>query len=83
MQNGNEVTQRFLVCYDYGMGGIWRIVRAPSAESIAEKLPELTVFNDRPSWMDNQDFERIATGSVVDIEDDSSDFIRAITSQRK
>jgi hypothetical protein len=43
--------RRYLVCYDYGMGGLWSYVLAESAEAISGPYPELTVFEDRPTWM--------------------------------
>ena len=47
-------TNTFLVSYDYGMGGLWAIVRADSAEAIAERYPELTVVESRPAWMTDE-----------------------------
>ncbi len=42
----------FLVVYDYGMGGLWGLMKAPSAEDITLKYPELQVFTARPPWID-------------------------------
>lgn len=44
----------FLVVYDYGMGGLWGIVAARSADEIRSKFPELTVITDRPKWMTDE-----------------------------
>lgn len=41
----------FLVCYDYGMGGLWWIVRAPAADAITGLGPDLVLFGERPGWM--------------------------------
>ena len=43
--------EEFLVVYDYGMGGLWAYVRAPSAESIETEYPELKIISERPSWL--------------------------------
>ncbi len=43
--------RRYLVCYDYGMGGLWSYVLAESVEAITLAYPELTVFEERPDWM--------------------------------
>ena len=56
-----SVKQRFLVCYDYGMGGRWGYVLAESREDVAAKFPELAIIDDEPSWMTDEDraeFER-------------------------
>jgi hypothetical protein len=50
------VTQRagelkaYLACYDYGMGGLWWRILAPSADAIRAALPQLTVFETEPDW---------------------------------
>lgn len=46
--------KEFLVCYDYDTGGIWMIFRARSAQEIEKKYPYLTVFTDRPDWMNER-----------------------------
>ena len=35
----------FLVCYDYGMGGLWGVLMAPSDAAIKVKYPELFIAN--------------------------------------
>jgi hypothetical protein len=40
----------FLVCYDYGQGGVWRYLHAASADAIAKEYPVLTVFDSAPPW---------------------------------
>lgn len=42
----------FLVAYDYGMGGLWVVLIAPSEEAIRAKFPELGIAKTRPKWMD-------------------------------
>jgi len=42
------------------MGGIWMLFRARSKEEIARKYPELKVFNKRPSWMSEDEYQKIA-----------------------
>jgi hypothetical protein len=43
-----------LVCYDYGMGGLWGVVIAPSPDSVRELYPELHVANTLRPWMDDE-----------------------------
>jgi hypothetical protein len=58
----------FLVCYDYGMGGLWGILRARSAEEIHEKYPELDIAETRPGWMTEDYFRKIsAPDRLMDI----------------
>jgi hypothetical protein len=45
---------RFLCAYDYGMGGVWGYVLAPSADAIRERFPELTVFTEAPEWFTDE-----------------------------
>ena len=40
----------FLVCYNYGMGGIWLYIGAECASDIRQSYPELTVFEAPPAW---------------------------------
>ncbi len=44
-------TKEFLVVYDYGMGGTWAYVTAPSAELIESTFPELKVVSEHPEWL--------------------------------
>jgi len=48
MKQGSD--RPFLVCYDYGMGGLWWWIEAVSAESITAKYKDVTVFEDVPDW---------------------------------
>lgn len=51
-------TGEFLVCYDYGMGGLWGVLIAPSAAAITDKFPELFIADAIPSWMTTADLEQ-------------------------
>ena len=44
----------FLVCYDYGTGGLWGVLMAPSVAAITGKYPELHIADEPPSWMDRE-----------------------------
>ena len=61
--------KRFLVVYDYGMGGVWALIMARSKEEILEKYPDLTIVDERPSWMSDDYFERLTT-KTYDIDDE-------------
>jgi hypothetical protein len=49
----------FLVAYDYGMGGLWGVMYAPSSNAIKAKYPELAIVSSRPDWMNAEHFERM------------------------
>ena len=41
----------FLVCYDYGTGGLWGVLMAPSVAAISARYPELYIADEPPAWM--------------------------------
>ena len=45
----------FLACYDYGMGGVWLLLDAPSWEAAQNAYPEFIVFMGRPELMTEDD----------------------------
>jgi hypothetical protein len=46
------MTEReYLVAYDYGMGGLWAVMVAPSADAITAVYPELGIAEERPPSM--------------------------------
>lgn len=49
----NAKEAAYLVCWDYGTGGIWRRIEAPSLLALAEAYPELDIvtMNHLPPWM--------------------------------
>ncbi len=55
--------REFIVVYDYGMGGVWALIWAPSRSILESTYPELVVVDERPGWMDQGEYERIAAGS--------------------
>ena len=77
------MTQSFLVCYDYGRGGVWGYVRAASASEITEKFPELVVADEVPAWMSDdiqaklkereEDIERPSDGLLATLLRDRQD----------
>ena len=53
----------FLLVYDYGTGGIWGVVTAPSRSDVENAYPGLVVFEERPDWVDDAQYERIKARS--------------------
>jgi hypothetical protein len=58
-----ENKKEFLVVDDYGTGGIWFVVRAPTESDITAALPSVTVFpaGSRPDWMTGAQYAKIAS----------------------
>jgi hypothetical protein len=80
MSTGAGSTDReFLVCHDYGMGGIWWWMTAPSAEAISEYYGDVTVFDGLPPWAVKQEqvamFDDVRHVALGD-EDAGSDRLR-------
>jgi hypothetical protein len=43
-----------LVLHDYGMGGLWWWIAAPSAEAIQATFKNVIVFGAAPAWWDEE-----------------------------
>jgi hypothetical protein len=68
------VKKRFLVCYDYGMGGVWAIIDAHSSDEIIQRYPMLNVKEARPPWMNDDLYSSIVARSF-DIDDPPPDWL--------
>lgn len=64
--------QAYLTVYDYGRGGLWAIVRSPDKRSIERKYPILEVLDERPCWMSDDHYARIAERTLYDIDDEAA-----------
>ena len=62
----------FLTVYDYGAGGVWAIVRSPDKKSIERKYPILDVLDERPTWMSDDLYAKIAERHFYDIDDEAA-----------
>ena len=74
VQNGRELGEnvvQFLVCYDYGTGGLWWRMTATSASQIEAKYRDLTVFEQPPEWW-TEEMERLAHRCSVEDEPDGA-----------
>jgi hypothetical protein len=57
----------FLVCYDYGTGGLWGIMHAHSEEEILATYPELDIAHERPVWMSDARYHQLVDNEWHDI----------------
>ncbi|HUN45881.1 MAG TPA: hypothetical protein VMU85_05150 [Stellaceae bacterium] len=65
----------FLVVHDYGMGGLWGILRARSEAEIEARYRGLKVACGRPAWMSAAHYARIARTRSSDIDADPPDWL--------
>jgi hypothetical protein len=61
----------YLVCHDYGMGGLWWWIVAPSADAIRDRYRDVSVFDEPPSWWDDE-MDRQTPRYELDDEPDSA-----------
>jgi hypothetical protein len=66
----------YLLLYDYGMGGVWAVVSAPSKPSVEKAYPELVVFEERPDWVDDDEYARIRARSGFQFDQPDDDWSR-------
>lgn len=74
MDPDRSVGKEFFVCYSYGQGGLWAIVRADSADRIRDVFPDVDVFLQRPDWMTSTDEAELRSLGVSDVDDCDSWF---------
>ncbi|MGW4244027.1 hypothetical protein [Nocardia sp. NPDC004722] len=77
--SGDEVGKRpFLVCHDYGMGGVWWVIHARSAREIVETFAETAVVEDPQRWAELEKWGL----DEVDIDDRSDSALNSLRAQR-
>lgn len=73
----------FLVAYDYGMGGLWGLVRAESADEIVRTYPELHVVHHPPAWLTDEKLAKMrATEGVMALDGPASGLLTVILADR-
>jgi hypothetical protein len=75
--------QILLVCYDYGMGGLWGTFLARSEQEILDVYPELMVVRDRPKWMSDDDYEGLVAHELHDIDGAPWGILKALLADRE
>ena len=60
---------RYLTVYDYGMGGVWTFIIAPSPDAITEKYPQLAIVSEPPPWMVERGVEKTRVLRLDDADD--------------
>ena len=55
---------RFLVCYDYGQGGLWAYVNAHSQEEVEHKFRDIKISSETPEWLTTSEQETITINDI-------------------
>lgn len=79
----SDEKQTFLVCYDYGMGGLWGVFSARSESEILDRYPELIVAHVRPKWMSEEDYEGLLARELHDIDGAPWGILNAVLADRE
>lgn len=77
------VPGEFLVCYDYGTGGLWGVLIAPSEGAIRAEYPELLVAATRPTWMDEAELGSMRVTPLRLNDDPPRGLLRVLVSDRE
>ena len=76
--------REYLTVYDYGMGGVWTLILAESANEIEERYPELTIVTDPPGTMTAEELADIRSRrNAVDIDDLEDPFLASLRAHRR
>jgi hypothetical protein len=72
--------RKYLVVYDYGMGGVWGLIAARSEQEIHQKYPDLIIKEVRPGWMSDVIYDNIVLKSSFDIGDEPRGWLAKLDS---
>jgi hypothetical protein len=73
----------YLVCYDYGMGGLWGVFLARTPDEITAMYPELTVVSERPKWMTDPEYQGLRDRELHDIDGAPWGILNVVIEDRK
>jgi hypothetical protein len=72
----------YLVVYDYGQGGLWGYVVANSKAEIEASFHEVTVLDQKPDWMSEEERTSIEADSFEELEHPGSGVLGAVLTFR-
>ncbi|KRE60687.1 hypothetical protein [Nostocoides sp. Soil756] len=73
----------FLVCYDYGTGGLWGVLMAPSAGAIQARYPELAIADEAPPWMSRERYQSLHEEPLWLDDEPPQGLLHALVSDRR
>jgi hypothetical protein len=76
------VKRPFLAVNDYGMGGVWLYIDARSAQEIVSLYPELTVYEQQPAFLSQDELDEIKSHFHFDIDAPPRDYLAALIAAR-
>ena len=71
----------FLVAYDYGMGALWAVIYAHEKSQIAVKYPMLKIVDTRPSWMTEDEYQRVCQILSLDVDAEPRGWLLSVVSR--
>lgn len=74
-------TNLYLVCYDYGMGGLWGYVRSSTEVEILTLYPELIVFAESTDYISAETKSRLRR-EPLDLSDSPSGLLKVVIAER-
>jgi hypothetical protein len=63
--------QRVLTYIDYGMGGVFLWILAPSPEEIVRRYPRMQTLSEPPDWMKPEHVAELESQRTYDIDADA------------
>ncbi len=72
---------KYLVVYDYGMGGVWAVINARSKDEIIKKFHKLKVYDygTRPIWMQDDEYNDIDNTMSFDIDNNTPEWLKDLS----
>lgn len=84
MGTNSTVKRKFLTVYDYGTGAVSYTIYARNAEEIAERFPQLTIYDYQklPQWATSEWITKIESVGIYDIDQEPTEFFRGLLDER-
>lgn len=70
--------KKFLVCYDYGTGGLWAVILARSEDEITEKYPDIKLIEQPPISMTPAELRDVESKNSFDIDDEPAGWLKIL-----
>jgi hypothetical protein len=63
--------REFLVCHDYGTGGLWWWMEAVSADDINARFRDVVVFDQPPGWWTDEMDQKVQRRRLSEAPDEA------------
>lgn len=78
-----KALHKYVICYDYGMGGLWATMLADSVAEIHTVYPELEVYSAPPEWMSDHEFRRYLAKPLLDLHGPADGILKVLVEDRR